>query len=44
VFGSTVGPFSGIGGQAISSFTIEAYVDGKDAVIFLQRSAREKGG
>lgn len=26
VFGSTTGPRSGIGGQAISAFTVEAYV------------------
>jgi len=34
VFGSTSGPFTGIGGQAISTFTIEAYSDGRNAVLF----------
>lgn len=33
-FGSTSGPFGGIGGQAISSFTIEAYALGRDAILF----------
>lgn len=33
-FGSTAGPFPGIGGQAISTFTIEAYSDGRDAVLY----------
>lgn len=33
-FGSTTGPFPGIGGQAMSTFTIEAYSDGRDAVLF----------
>lgn len=33
-FASTAGPFGGVGGQAITSFTIEAYVDGKNAVLF----------
>ena len=35
VFGSTAGPFGGIGGQAISKFTIEAYADSsRNAVVF----------
>ena len=33
-FASTAGPFGGIGGQAISTFTIEAWTDLKDAVLF----------
>lgn len=33
-FSSTAGPFPGIGGQAISTFTIEAYSDGRDAVLY----------
>jgi hypothetical protein len=33
-FGSTSGPFGGIGGQAITTFTIEAFSDGRDAVLF----------
>ena len=38
VFGSTTGPFAGVGGQAMSTFTLEAWHDtwtGK-AVIFCQ--------
>lgn len=34
VFGSTTGPFGGIGGQAMTTFTIEAWVCGKIAVLF----------
>lgn len=34
VFGSTAGPFGGIGGQAMTTFTIEAWVCGKTAVLF----------
>lgn len=34
VFGSTAGPFPGIGGQAMSTFTIEAWFDQKDAILF----------
>ena len=34
VFGSTAGPFSGIGGQALTAFTIEAWADGNRAAIF----------
>lgn len=33
-FGSTTGPFGGIGGQAISTFTLEAWSDGRNAAIF----------
>ena len=38
-YGSTAGPFSGMGGQAISTFTIEAFTttpfaDRRDAVLF----------
>ena len=33
-YGSTAGPFPGIGGQAMSMFTIEAYWDGRDAVLY----------
>lgn len=33
-FGSTAGPFGGIGGQAVSTFTIEAWWDGSRAVLF----------
>lgn len=33
-FGSTTGPFSGIGGQAISTFTIEALASGRKALLF----------
>lgn len=33
-FGSTSGPFGGIGGQTISCFTIEAYAFAGDAVLF----------
>lgn len=33
-FSSTTGPFGGIGGQAFSIFTIEAYSDGRDAILF----------
>tara|TARA_B100000809_G_C15139378_1_gene532325 strand:- start:2484 stop:2756 length:273 start_codon:yes stop_codon:yes gene_type:complete len=33
-FGSTSGPFGGIGGKAMSVFTIEAWSDGVAAVIF----------
>lgn len=33
-FGSTAGPFGGIGGQAMTTFTIEAWVCGKVAVLF----------
>lgn len=37
VFGSTAGPFGGIGGQAMSTFTLEAYAnDVGQAVIFCQ--------
>ena len=32
-FSSTTGPFGGFGGQAISTFTIEAYSDGRDAIL-----------
>lgn len=28
VFGSTAGPFGGVGGQAMTTFTIEAWHDG----------------
>jgi hypothetical protein len=35
-FGSTSGPFGGIGGQAISVFTIEAWSDGVAVVIFCE--------
>lgn len=34
VFGSTVGPFGGIGGQAMTTFTIEAWEQDRVAVIF----------
>lgn len=34
VFSSTAGPFRGIGGQAMTTFTIEAWVCGKTAVLF----------
>lgn len=34
LFGSTAGPFGGIGGQAMSTFTIEAWTDGRRAIIF----------
>ena len=34
IFGSTAGPFGGIGGQAMTSFTIEAWSGGRKAVIF----------
>lgn len=34
VFGSTAGPFGGIGGQAMTTFTIEAWVCGSVAAIF----------
>ena len=34
VFGSTTGPFGGIGGQAMTTFTIEAWADGSHAVLF----------
>lgn len=34
VFGSTAGPFGGIGGQAMTTFTIEAWVCGCIAVLF----------
>ena len=33
-FGSTSGPFRGIGGQAMSTFTIEAWADASTAFIF----------
>lgn len=33
-FGSTAGPFGGIGGQAMSTFTIEALVAGREAILF----------
>lgn len=33
-YGSTSGPFPGFGGQAMSTFTIEAYSDGRDAILF----------
>lgn len=34
-FGSTAGPFKGrVAGQAMSTFTIEAWVEGKHAVLF----------
>lgn len=33
-FGSTAGPFGGIGGQMISIFQIEAYAFGQNAVLF----------
>lgn len=35
-FGSTTGPFGGIGGQAMTTFTIEAWTDGYYAVLFCQ--------
>lgn len=34
VFGSTAGPFGGIGGQAMTTFTVEAWVCGEVAVLF----------
>lgn len=33
-FASTSGPFGGIGGQAITTFTLEAWSDGRNAAIF----------
>lgn len=33
-FGSTTGPFGGIGGQSMTTFTIEAWTNGDDAVLF----------
>lgn len=33
-FGSTAGPFGGVGGQAFTTFTIEAWVFSKYAVLF----------
>lgn len=34
VYGSTAGPFGGLGGAAMTTFTHEAFVIGKYAVIF----------
>lgn len=34
VFGSTAGPFGGVGGQAMTTFTIEAWEQDGVAVIF----------
>lgn len=42
IFGDTAGPFGGIGGQAISSFTIEAYTNGREAVIFCKQKRLKK--
>ena len=33
-FGSTAGPFGGLGGQAVTNFTLEVWSDGKDAAVF----------
>ena len=33
-FSSTAGPFGGFAGQAVSTFTVEAFTDGRDAVLF----------
>jgi len=33
-FSSTCGPFGGIGGQTLCTFTVEAFWNGKDAVFF----------
>ena len=41
-FGSTAGPFGGIGGQAMTSFTIEAYANGREAVIFCKQRRLKK--
>lgn len=43
-FSSTTGPFGGIGGQAFSIFTIEAYSDGRDAVLFCKGKLWKKVG
>lgn len=34
VFPSTSGPFGGVGGQAFTTFTIEAWADGNIACLF----------
>lgn len=34
VFGSTAGPFGGIGGQAMTTFTVEAWAFGPVAIVF----------
>jgi hypothetical protein len=34
IFSSTSGPFDGIGGQSISTFTIECWTDGKQAILY----------
>jgi len=39
VFGSTAGPFGGIGGQAISTFTIEAWEFMGHAFLFCQHKS-----
>lgn len=41
-FGSTAGPFGGIGGQAVTSFTIEAFANGSEAVIFCRGKRLKK--
>lgn len=34
MFSSTAGPFGGIGGQSMSTFTLEAWAYGSSAVVF----------
>ena len=34
IFSSTSGPFGGIGGQSISTFTIECWTDGKQGILY----------
>lgn len=34
IYGSTAGPFGGIGGQAMTTFQIDAFYDGKKAAVF----------
>lgn len=34
MFSSTAGPFGGVGGQVVCTYTIEAYAHGDEAVIY----------